>query len=89
MTDDDRWRRTEPPLSGPSAPPDLRFNPLATAVGVFTAVAIPIAVVGYTRQAGANTTIIAAGVIVGLVAGLLVGLWVGHRNGRVWRGPQL
>ena len=89
MIDDDRWRRTEPPPSGPSAPPDLRFNPLATAIAVFAAVAIPIVVFGYTRSSGVSTAIIALGVIVGLVAGLLVGLWVDHRDGHVWRGPQL
>jgi high-affinity Fe2+/Pb2+ permease len=88
LTDDDRWRRTEPPTRGPSAPPDLRFNPLATGIGVFAAVAIPIVVVGYTRSSGPNTTIIVIGVLVGLIAGLLVGLWVDHRDGRVWRGPQ-
>jgi hypothetical protein len=56
---------------------------------VFTAVAIPIVVVGYTRPAGANGTIIALGVVAGLLAGILAGLWVAHRGGRVWRGPRL
>jgi high-affinity Fe2+/Pb2+ permease len=83
LTDDDRWRSTEPPPSGPSTPPDLRFNPLATGIGVFAAVAIPIVVVGYTRASGPNTTMIWAGVIAGLLAGLVVGLWVSHRGGRV------
>ena len=67
----------------------MRFNPLNTGLGVFVAVAIPIVVFGYTRPAGANTTIILIGIAVGLVAGLLVGLWVEHRGGRVWRGPRL
>jgi len=89
LTDDDRWRRTEPPLRGPSTPPDLRFNPLATGIGVFLAVAVPIVVVGYTRAAGPNGLIIGVGIVIGLVAGLLVGLWVAHRDGIVWRGPQL
>jgi hypothetical protein len=89
LTDDDRWRRTEPPARGPSAPQDPRFHPLSTAVGVFAAVAIPIVVVGYTRPAGANGTIIALGVVAGLLAGILAGLWVAHRGGRVWRGPRL
>ena len=89
MNDDDRWRETEPPPRGPSAPPDLRFNPLATGIGVFAGIAIPIVVVGYTRAAGANTTIIVLGVIIGLIAGLIAGVWVDHRDGRVWRGPQL
>lgn len=89
MTDDDRWRESEPPPRGPSAPPTLRFNPLATGIGVFAAIAIPIVVVGYTRPAGVNSTIIVIGIGVGLLAGLLAGLWVDHREGRVYRGPQL
>jgi hypothetical protein len=67
----------------------MRFDPLSTGLGVWAAVAIPIVVVGYTRTAGPNTTIILAGVLVGLVAGLLVGLWVAHRGGVIWRGPRL
>jgi hypothetical protein len=89
LTDDDRWRRTEPPARGPSTPHDLRFNPLATGIGVFLAIAIPVVVVGYTRAAGPNGLIIGAGIVIGLVAGLLVGLWVANRDGVVWRGPQL
>lgn len=89
MTDDDRWREPEPPPSGPSAPPDLRFNPLATGLGVWAAIAIPVVVVGYTRPAGANGTIIVLGILGGLLVGLLVGLWVAHRGGWVWRGPRL
>lgn len=56
---------------------------------MFVAVAIPIFVVGYTRPAGTNTTIIVLGVVIGVVAGLIVGIWVAHRDGRIWRGPQL
>jgi hypothetical protein len=89
LTDDDRWRGIEPPPRGPSAPPDLRFNPLATGIGVFAGVAIPIVVVGYTRPSGVNTTIIVLGVIIGLIAGVIAGAWVDHRGGRIWRGPQL
>lgn len=55
---------------------------------MFVAIAIPIVVVGYTRPAGANTTIILLGVGAGLLAGLLAGLWVSHRDGEVWRGRQ-
>ena len=89
MTDVDSSRGPEPPPRGPSTPPDLRFDPLATGIGVFAAVAIPIVVVGYTRSAGPNDTIILIGVAVGLLAGIIAGIWVAHRNGRVWRGPQL
>ncbi len=67
----------------------MRFDPLSTGLGVFAAVAIPIVVVGYTRPAGPNTTIIVVGVLVGLVAGFLAGLWVARRGGVVWRGPRL
>lgn len=67
----------------------MRFDPLSTGLGVWAAVAIPIVVVGYTRPAGSNTTIIVLGVLIGLVAGLLVGIWVAHRGGVIWRGPRL
>jgi high-affinity Fe2+/Pb2+ permease len=89
LTDEDRWRRSEPSKRGPSTPTDVRFSPIATGLGVFVAVAIPIFVVGYTRPAGTNTTIIVLGVVIGVVAGLIVGIWVAHRDGRIWRGPQL
>jgi hypothetical protein len=87
VTDEERWRDSDPPASGPSAPPSTRFDPLATGLGVFAAVTIPIVVVGYTRSAGPNATIIIIGVVVGLLAGFLAGLWVAHRDGVVWRGP--
>jgi trimethylamine:corrinoid methyltransferase-like protein len=86
--EDDRWPDTEPPAIGPSAPPDARFNPLATAIGVFAAVSIPIVVVGFGFS-GANATIVVIGVAAGLIAGILAGVWVSQRGGQVWRGPQL
>ena len=90
MNDDDSgWPERRPPSRGPSAPPDLNFDPFATALGVFAAVAIPIVVIGYTRASGVNATIIVVGVLAGIVAGLIAGIWVAHRRGRVWRGPQL
>ena len=89
MNEEDRWRSPDPPPRGPSAPPTLRFNPLATGIGVFAAIAIPIVVVGYTRPSGTDGTIILIGIAAGLLAGLLAGLWVSHRGGEVWRGPQL
>lgn len=67
----------------------MRFDPLATAIGVFFAIAIPIVVIGYTRPAGANGLIIALGIIIGAVAGVLAGVWLFHRDGQVWRGRQL
>ena len=89
MIDDEESGRSEPPERGPSTAPDLRFDPLATGLGVFAAVAIPIVVVGYTRSAGPNSTIILIGVAAGLLAGIIAGIWVAHREGRVWRGRQL
>jgi hypothetical protein len=56
---------------------------------VFTGIAIPFVVVGYTRAAGVNGTIIAIGIAVGLVAGVIAGSWVARRHGRIWKGPQL
>ena len=67
----------------------MRFDPLATAIGVFFAIAIPIVVLGYTRPAGKNGTIIVLGIVFGIVFGVLAGVWVARRDGRVWRGPQL
>lgn len=67
----------------------MRFDPLASAIGVFFAIAIPIVVVGYTRPSGVNGLIIALGIVVGLVAAVLAGIWLAHRDGNVWRGPQL
>ena len=87
--DDNRWPDREPQTRGPSAPPNLRFDPLATGLGVLAAVAIPIVVIGYTRPSGVNGAIILIGIAAGLVLGILAGVWVAHRGGRVWRGPQL
>jgi ABC-type antimicrobial peptide transport system permease subunit len=67
----------------------MRFDPLATGLGVFVAIAIPFVVIGYTRPSGKNGTIIALGIVLGLVFGVLAGLWVARRDGHVWRGPQL
>jgi hypothetical protein len=80
---------TPPPTRGPSKPTDVGFNPLATGIGVFTAIAIPAAVVGYTRPGGSNGKIIVLGVLIALIIGVIAGVWVAARGGRVWRGPQL
>jgi hypothetical protein len=89
VTDEDRWRRSEQPARGPSEPNTVRFDPFATALGVFFAIAVPIVVVGYTRPTGVSGPIIAIGILVGLVAGVLVGIWLAGRDGLVWRGRQL
>jgi uncharacterized membrane protein YfcA len=88
LSDEDRWRRLERSGHAPSTPTDLNFNPLATGIGVFTAITIPVIVVGYTRSAGVNTTIIVLGIVAGALAGILVGIWVAHRKGQVWPGPK-
>jgi hypothetical protein len=77
------------PPGRPPGPQDIHFHPVATGFAVFTAVAIPVVVFGYTRSPGPNDVIIGIGVAVGLLAGLIAGLWVDSRGGRVWRGPQL
>jgi hypothetical protein len=87
--DEDRWQSSEPPPRGPSAPPDLHFSPVGTALGVFVAIAIPSVVVGYTRPSGSNSTIIVLGIVLAVVVGILAGIWVANRGGDVWRGPQL
>jgi hypothetical protein len=82
---DDRPRRAEQPTGRP----DLRFNPLATGVGVFTAVAAPVAAVGLSLSGRLHTVIAVGGVVLGLLVGLAAGIWVDRRDGRVWNGPQL
>lgn len=89
MTDDDRWRENEPPPRGPSTPSDLRFNPVATAIGVFAAVAVPIIVFGYSRAGGGGGTYVVLAILIGVIVGVAAGLWVAHRDGYVWRGPRL
>ena len=69
--------------------PIFASTPWRPGSGCSPRVAIPIVVVGYTRSAGPNNTIILIGVAVGLLAGIIAGIWVAHRDGRVWRGPQL
>jgi hypothetical protein len=87
--EDERWRRSKPPASGPSTPPNLTFDPLATGIAVFTAVTIPIVVIDYGLDAGPSTAIIVGGIVLGLLAGVLAGIWVARRGGRLWRGPRL
>lgn len=77
------------PGTPPSRQQEIRISPLGGGFAVFTAVAIPIVVFGYTRAAGPDDVIIGIGVVVGLLIGLAAGLWLAHRGGRVWRGPQL
>jgi hypothetical protein len=80
---------TESRHEGPRTPPTLRFSPGATGCAVFTGVAIPIVIVGYTRASGVNVTIIVIGIAIGIVAGVIAAAWVAARGGRIWKGPQL
>ena len=89
MTEEDPWRGSDAPPKGPSTPPDLQFDPLATGFGVFVAIAIPLVVLGYTRPSGPNDTIIGLGIVAGLLVGQLAGIWVAHCRGHIWRGPRL
>jgi hypothetical protein len=82
-------QRRADPREGPRTPPTLTFNPLAVGLAVFTGIAIPIVVVGYTRAAGVNVTIIVIGLAIGVIAGVIAGTWVAGRRGRIWKGPQL
>lgn len=76
-------------MSDPTGRPDLTFNPLATAIGVFTAVAAPVAAVGLSLSGSLHTPVAVGGVVLGLISGLAAGLWLDHRDGKVWNGPQL
>jgi hypothetical protein len=67
----------------------MRFDPLASAIGVFSAIAVPAVVVGYTRPGGVNGLIIALGILVGVLVGVLAGIWLARHDGQVWRGPRL
>jgi hypothetical protein len=84
VNEDRRGRASEP-----TGRPDLTFNPLAAGIGVFTAVAAPVAAVGLSLSGHLHTPVAAAGVVLGLLSGLVAGLWLDRRDGRVWNGPQL
>jgi hypothetical protein len=84
VNEDRRGRASEP-----TGRPDLTFNPLATGIGVFTAVAAPVAAVGLSLSGQLHMLITGAAVVLGLLTGLASGLWVQRRDGRVWNGPQL
>lgn len=87
----DAARRSDPPRRPPSlsTPTQQRWSPFGTGVAVFTAIAIPIVVVGYIRDGALSATYTVIGIGLGLIAGLIAGLWVDSRGGEVWRGPRL
>ena len=84
MNEERRGRAGEP-----TGRADLTFNPLATGIGVFTAVAAPVAAVGLSLSGHLHMLVAGAGVVLGLLTGLAAGLWLDRRDGRVWNGPQL
>jgi hypothetical protein len=86
--EEDRWRKSEPPASGPSAPQSLTFEPLATGIGVFTGIAIPIFVIDYGLSGGPHWPVIIGGIVLALFLGFAAGAWVAGRGGRVWGGPR-
>jgi hypothetical protein len=75
--------------SEPTGRPDLTFNPLAAGIGVFTAVAAPVAGVGLSLSGQMYTLVTGSGIVLGLISGLAAGFWLERRDGRVWNGPQL
>jgi hypothetical protein len=81
MDDDRPWLGEEP-----SARADLTFPPLATAIGVFLAVASPICFLGIARSEGTNVVIVALGIVVGTVVAVAAGLVLAARGGR---GPNI
>ena len=82
---EDRPRRA----SEPTGRPDLTFNPVATGIGVFTAVTAPLAAVGLSLSGELHKVVTGAAVVLGLLSGLVAGLWIDRRGGRVWNGRQL
>jgi hypothetical protein len=73
----------------PTGRPDLTFNPLAAGLGVFTAVAAPVVIIGLSLSGHMHSLVMGAGVVLGLLIGLATGLWLDRRGGKVWNGPQL
>jgi hypothetical protein len=84
MDDDRPWDAEEP-----SARADPTFRPVSTGLGVFTAVATPVAVYGLSRGGGPDWAIIAIGVLLGVIAGVLAGLAIERAQGLRQRGPHL
>jgi hypothetical protein len=73
----------------PTGRPDLTFSPLAAGLGVFTAVAAPLVIIGLSLSGHMHSLVMGAGVVLGLLIGLATGLWLDRRGGKVWNGPQL
>jgi hypothetical protein len=73
----------------PTGRPDLTFNPLAAGLGVFTAIAAPVVIIGLSLSGHMHSLVMGAGIVLGLLLGLASGLWLDRRGGKVWNGPQL
>jgi hypothetical protein len=67
----------------------MRFDPFATALGVFLAIVIPFLVAAYSQSGVTSTVLVVAGIAIGLLVGICVGLWVAERGGEVWKGPHM
>ncbi len=70
----------------PSGRPDSSFEPWPAGLGVFTAVSIPIVLVGLTRDGGVDAGIVVLGILIGLIAGIATGVAIERRGGR-WPEP--
>jgi tetrahydromethanopterin S-methyltransferase subunit E len=84
VNEDRPWEGEEP-----SARPDTTFSPLPAAIGVFTAVAGPVAFAAVARDEGTNVLLLAIGLVAGVLAGVFAGLWLASRGGRVSDRRQL
>jgi hypothetical protein len=84
VSEDRPWEGEEP-----SARPDTTFSPVPAAIGVFTAVAGPVAFAAVARDEGTNVLLLVIGLAAGILAGVIAGLWLATHGGRVSDRPKL
>lgn len=84
MSEDRPWEGDEP-----SARADNTFSPVPAGLGVFTAIAGPIAFAAVARDTGTNVLLLVIGLGAGALAGVIAGLWLASRGGRVSDRPNL
>jgi len=84
MNEDRPWEGEEP-----SARADTTFSPVPAGIGVFTAVAGPIAFAAVARDTGTDVVLLIIGLAIGILAGGIAGLWLASRGGRVSDRPHL
>jgi hypothetical protein len=63
------------------------FNPLATGIAVFTAIAIPVFVIDYGIDGKPHWPVVIGGIVLGVLLGFVAGAWVAGRGGRLSGGP--